>query len=89
MRPSPLFFGGRIKQLITPRLKFLAEINQKVHNQNSEKVSSLILKKGGGRMLGAIQREELRKAFSIPERYEILLVLALGKPAEQVVAEDG
>lgn len=43
--------------------------------------------------MGAIQREELRNVLSIPERYEILLVLALGKPAEQVrleaVAEGG
>jgi hypothetical protein len=39
-------------------------------------------------MVGAIQREELRKALSIPERYEILLVLALGKPAEQVCLEE-
>ena len=47
----------------------------------------------GGCMIGSIQREELRKTLSIPERYEILLVLALGKPAERIcleeVTEDG
>jgi len=42
----------------------------------------------GGCMMGAIQREELRKDLSIPERYEILLVLALGRPAEQVRLEE-
>jgi len=41
----------------------------------------------GGCMLGAVDRNDLRKAFSIPERYEILLVVALGKPKEKVVLE--
>ena len=42
----------------------------------------------GGCMLGAINRKKLREILDIPERYEILLVLALGKPAEEVVLED-
>jgi nitroreductase len=42
----------------------------------------------GGCMLGAINRKKLRELFDIPERYEILLMLALGKPAEEVVLED-
>ena len=33
-------------------------------------------------------REELSKLFDIPERYQILLVLALGKPKEKVVLEE-
>ena len=41
----------------------------------------------GGCMLGAVDRDDLRKAFDIPERYEILLVVALGKPREKVVLE--
>jgi len=41
----------------------------------------------GGCIIGSINRENLRKALSIPERYEILLVLALGKPRETVVIE--
>lgn len=46
----------------------------------------------GGCMLGAINRDKLREALNIPERYKVLLVLALGKPKEKVVletAEDG
>ena len=39
-------------------------------------------------MIGSIQKEQLRAVLNIPEQYEILLVLALGKPAEQVVLED-
>lgn len=36
----------------------------------------------GGCMLGAINRDKIREALEIPERYVIKLVLALGKPAE-------
>ncbi len=41
----------------------------------------------GGCIIGSIQREKLRKALGIPSRYEILLILALGKPKETVVIE--
>jgi len=41
----------------------------------------------GGCMIANIQREELRKALSVPSQYDILLVLALGKPKEKVVIE--
>lgn len=42
----------------------------------------------GGCMIGALDRDGLRQALAIPERYDILLVLALGKPRETVVIED-
>ena len=42
----------------------------------------------GGCMLGALDKEGLRQALGIPERYEILLALALGKPKETVVIEE-
>jgi nitroreductase len=42
----------------------------------------------GGCMIANVQKEGLRKALNIPERCEILLVLALGKPREKVVIED-
>jgi nitroreductase len=41
----------------------------------------------GGCMIASVDREELRKALEIPSRYEILLVLALGKPKEKVMIE--
>jgi len=41
----------------------------------------------GGCIVASIQRDELRAALSIPDHLEILLVLALGKPAERVVIE--
>jgi nitroreductase len=41
----------------------------------------------GGCMIANIRKEGLREALMISERYEILLVLALGKPKEKVVIE--
>jgi len=41
----------------------------------------------GGCMIASIDREGLREALDIPPRYEILLVLALGKPKETVMIE--
>jgi len=41
-----------------------------------------------GCMLGAINRERLRELFNIPKAMKILLVIALGKPKEQVVIEE-
>jgi hypothetical protein len=42
----------------------------------------------GGCMIGSIDRNGLRQTLDIPEQYEILLILALGKPKETVVLED-
>ena len=42
----------------------------------------------GGCMVGAVNREGLRQALEVAPRYEILLVLALGKPREEVVIDD-
>lgn len=42
----------------------------------------------GGCMIGAIDRQRLREVLGLPERYEILLVIALGYPSEKVVLED-
>jgi len=41
----------------------------------------------GGCMIGSIQRDELRAALRIPDRFEILLVVALGRPQERIVLE--
>jgi len=41
----------------------------------------------GGCMIGSIRNDELREALQIPDRYEILLVIALGKPKEKVVLD--
>jgi nitroreductase len=41
----------------------------------------------GGCMIGSVQRATLHELLSIAEHYEIMLVLALGKPNEKVVIE--
>ena len=41
----------------------------------------------GGCMLGAVDRDDLRKTLAIPDKFAISLVVALGKPAEKVVLE--
>ncbi len=41
----------------------------------------------GGCMHGSVKKDEFRKAFEVPERYEILLAISLGKPKEKVVLE--
>jgi nitroreductase len=41
----------------------------------------------GGCILAAIQSDQLRTALQVPDRFEILFVLALGKPKETVVID--
>ncbi|MGM0374452.1 MAG: nitroreductase family protein [Chloroflexota bacterium] len=41
----------------------------------------------GGCIIASVERERLRASLDISDRYEILFVLALGKPAEKVVVE--
>jgi len=40
-----------------------------------------------GCMIGLVARDDLRETLSLPSRYEILLVLALGKPTEEIVID--
>lgn len=42
----------------------------------------------GGCMIGSVNHRKLRSSLNIPERYEILLVIALGKPVEKVVIDE-
>ncbi len=42
----------------------------------------------GGCIVGSIDRNRLRELLGIPERFEILLVLAIGKPKEEIVLEE-
>lgn len=42
----------------------------------------------GGCMFGSFDRDGLRNSLNIPEKYELLLVIALGKPKETVVLEE-
>ncbi len=42
----------------------------------------------GGCILASVQRTALRELLDLDERYEIIQVIALGKPAEKVVLEE-
>jgi nitroreductase len=42
----------------------------------------------GGCMFGAVDREGLKNKLGIQSKYELLLVIALGKPKEKVVLEE-
>lgn len=41
----------------------------------------------GGCMLGSVNKDEVHRIFNLPEALEIVLVIALGIPAEHVVIE--
>ena len=42
----------------------------------------------GGCIIASIKRDELSNEFSIPDNFEILLILAIGKPIENVIIDD-
>ncbi len=67
------------------------EIKQKFGVDHGIVAQSMLLgavEKGlGGCMIGSIRKDELRQAIDLAPRYEIVLVVALGKPAEEVVIE--
>jgi nitroreductase len=41
-----------------------------------------------GCIIASLKRDELQNEFGIPDKYEILLVLAIGKPVENVIIEE-
>jgi nitroreductase len=42
----------------------------------------------GGCIIASIKREELRDDLKIPDNFDILLILALGKPVEKVIIDE-
>ena len=42
----------------------------------------------GGCIIASVDRDAVRRALDIPDRYEILFVLALGRPGEEVRVEE-
>ena len=59
------------------------------HGIASQSILLGAVEKGlGGCIIGSVQRKKLCSSLNIPERYEILLVIALGKPKEKVVIEN-
>ncbi len=59
------------------------------HGISAQSILLGAVEKGyGGCMFGAFDKNGIKKDFEIGDRYQILAVLALGKPIEQVVLED-
>lgn len=42
----------------------------------------------GGCIIGALNRKALTRELKLPEQFEILMVVALGKPVEQIVVDE-
>ena len=67
------------------------QISQSINCDHGIAAQSILLgatEKGfGGCIVGAIDRPRLRKALCIPPRYDILLVIAIGRPKERVQIE--
>jgi nitroreductase len=42
----------------------------------------------GGCIIASVQKDPLRRILDVPERYQILYVIALGEPGETVTVED-
>lgn len=58
------------------------------HGIAAQTILLVAVEKGlGGCMIASIDRDGLRQALNIPPRFEIPLVLALGKPRDKVVIE--
>jgi nitroreductase len=59
------------------------------HGIASQSILLGAVEKGlGGCQFGSIDRDGLKKALNIPEQYELVMVIALGKPKEVVVMEE-
>jgi nitroreductase len=42
----------------------------------------------GGCIIASIKKEQLRAELAIPEKFDIMLVIALGKPKEKIILEE-
>ena len=67
------------------------QVEHPLHCDHGIAAQSILLgatEKGlGGCIIGAINKPNLQEVLNIPDRYEILVVLALGEPREKVVVE--
>jgi nitroreductase len=67
------------------------EVEHPLHCDHGIAAQSILLgavEKGlGGCIVGSVNKSKLRQVLNIPDRFEVLLVLALGKPKEQVTVE--
>lgn len=72
--------------MVDERIKRQADLDAGIAAQTM--MLGAVEKGYGGCMMSSVQREKLAELLSLPEYYQIVLVMALGKPNEQVVLED-
>jgi nitroreductase len=97
-----VYFGGEVEKLREkenrPVAYILVLVNKKIRESGFEHdvglaVENIVLtalENGiGCCIMGAIEREKIKKIFRIPENYYLDLVVALGYPAEKPVLEEG
>lgn len=77
---------GYIVVLFDKELQITADIDVGIASQTM--LLGAVEQGLGGCMLGSVKRDELARMLSLPEKFAIALVIALGKPVEKVVLED-
>ena len=85
--PEPLQRPSAYILIICP-----SETNKFHHTDAGIAAQTILLgatEKGlGGCILASVNKQEVQKSLGIPEKMEICLVIALGKPIEKVMIED-
>jgi nitroreductase len=97
-----VYFGGQVEKLRKkenrPVAYILVLVNKKIRSSGFEHdvglaVENIVLAalemRIGCCIMGAIEREKIKKILKIPSKYHLDLVLALGYPAEKPVLEQG
>jgi nitroreductase len=80
-RPSAYVIILEDKGLSNPYVKFDVGIT-------AQSILLGAVEKGlGGCMIASVKREQLREKLAIPDSFEIVLVVALGRPKEEVVID--
>ena len=72
--------------MVDERIKRQADLDAGIAAQTM--MLGAVEKGYGGCMMSSVQREKLAELLGLPEYYQIVWVMALGKPIEQVVVED-
>jgi nitroreductase len=72
--------------MVDERIKRQADLDAGIAAQTM--MLGAVEKGFSGCMMSSVQREKLAELLGLPNHYQIVLVMALGKPSEQVVVED-
>ena len=72
--------------MVDERIKRQADLDAGIAAQTM--MLGAVEKGYGGCMMSSVQREKLAELLGLPDYFQIILVMALGKPIEQVVVED-